>query len=182
MALAPTWPLLSLAFTVEGVPKPLARPRFSAGHVYNPSAQDLKRFRKAAAPSCPFPEPPGGPLEVTVEFVMVRPQSHRRANGQLKPSAPPTHQSTPDVDNLSKLVLDALNGLFYADDRQIWGLSARKRYAAPGELAATHVSMRYGLEGAADWPVAPSAAVAPAPEPDRAPAAPPENNVGLDSN
>ncbi len=174
MALQATWPVASLEFTVEAVPVPLARPRFSAGHVYNPSGRDLRRFRDAAAPHCPFGDPPPGPLEVTLEFVMTRPRSHWRAGArshELKPSAPATHMSTPDVDNLSKLVLDALNGQFYADDRQIWSLRATKRYGAAGERAATRVALRYGLDGVRTWQVAPIP-----------PAAPPENNVVPTSN
>jgi Holliday junction resolvase RusA-like endonuclease len=36
----------------------------------------------------------------------------------------------PDIDNYSKLVLDAMNGLFWRDDAQITELITRKYYAA----------------------------------------------------
>ena len=35
----------------------------------------------------------------------------------------------PDVDNISKAVLDSVNGLCYPDDKQIISLSAKKIYA-----------------------------------------------------
>ena len=35
----------------------------------------------------------------------------------------------PDVDNCSKLVLDALNGILWRDDAQICELSVTRRYA-----------------------------------------------------
>ena len=34
----------------------------------------------------------------------------------------------PDVDNIAKVVLDALNGLVYTDDKQVTDLRVRKRY------------------------------------------------------
>ena len=38
------------------------------------------------------------------------------------------HTSRPDVDNLSKAVLDAMNGVLWADDSQVWRLVAEKTY------------------------------------------------------
>jgi Holliday junction resolvase RusA-like endonuclease len=148
-----TWPVSRVDFRVDGVPRPLQRPRFSGGRVYNPSGKELAAFRKASQQRCPFDSPPPGPVAVDLVFVMVRPQSHFRRDGQLVPTAPPTHQATPDVDNLSKLVLDALNDLYYADDRQIHRLTASKRYGGLGELAGTEVAITYGLDRAVAWPV-----------------------------
>lgn len=42
----------------------------------------------------------------------------------------------PDIDNLSKLLQDSMNGIVFADDRQIVELRVVKRY---GELASTRV-------------------------------------------
>lgn len=149
----PTWPSASVEFRVDGVPRPQQRCRF-AGHVYDPSAKDHKAFRDRSRPHCPFVEPPPGPVTIVLEFVMVRPKSHLRTNGALKDGAPRQHQAAPDVDNLAKLVLDALNCLFYADDRQVTQLTTRKRYAEAGELAGTIVSIRYGMDCAVAWQVA----------------------------
>jgi len=44
-----------------------------------------------------------------------------------------------DVDNLAKLVLDALNKVAYLDDAQIVDLHSQSVYAAEGEHAATEV-------------------------------------------
>lgn len=46
----------------------------------------------------------------------------------------------PDVDNIAKVICDALNGLAYKDDKQIVDLDVRKRYA--GESQEPHVSVR----------------------------------------
>jgi Holliday junction resolvase RusA-like endonuclease len=148
-----TWPQAETAFEIEGPPIPLQRPRFSGGRVYNPSSGDLRKFRDRARPHCAFAEPPPGPLRVRLEFVFARPKAHLRRDGQLTPAAPRQHLATPDIDNLSKFVLDALNQVFYADDRQIVELVGTKRYGLPGEIATTRVVLMYGVD-AVPHPVA----------------------------
>jgi Holliday junction resolvase RusA-like endonuclease len=39
------------------------------------------------------------------------------------------HVKRPDLDNLIKFVKDCLNGLAWADDSQVWKVTARKFYA-----------------------------------------------------
>lgn len=40
----------------------------------------------------------------------------------------------PDIDNIAKIVLDALNGVAYKDDKQVVKLGCFKRYAAESRL------------------------------------------------
>ena len=47
--------------------------------------------------------------------------------------------STPDVDNVAKFYLDALNGKAFVDDRQIVRLEATKRY---GEMDAVDIRIK----------------------------------------
>lgn len=71
-------------------------------------------------------------LKMSITFRMKRPKSHFVGNkpgpGRLKPSAPGKlyKSSRSDVDNLAKFVMDSLNGLVYADDRQVVHLNAIK--------------------------------------------------------
>lgn len=69
-----------------------------------------------------------GPLVVTCRFVFPRPKSHRRANGELRESAPWRHSSRPDVDKLVRAVLDGITGVVLADDAQVAELRATKEY------------------------------------------------------
>jgi Holliday junction resolvase RusA-like endonuclease len=48
---------------------------------------------------------------------------NRRKDGEIYP------QVKPDLDNVMKAVLDALNGVVYADDSQVINLVATKRYS-----------------------------------------------------
>ena len=45
----------------------------------------------------------------------------------------------PDADNVMKIILDALNGVAYEDDRQIVALAIRKTY---GEKPGVRVEIR----------------------------------------
>lgn len=62
-----------------------------------------------------------GPLTVTLEFHRQRPISAKKAVTE-----PITR---PDLGNLSKGLLDALQGIVYRDDAQIVELRERKRFA-----------------------------------------------------
>ena len=78
------------------------------------------------------------PLIVHLEFYFARPKSHYgtgRNEGMLKADAPdfPITRSTGDVDKLSRLVLDALQGIVYKDDSQVVTLFARCFYAIDEE-------------------------------------------------
>jgi Holliday junction resolvase RusA-like endonuclease len=82
-----------------------------------------------------------GPVAMRVEVVVERPKSHWRANGQLG-----THGllvkhpvRVPDLDNVCKLIADALQHLAFAGDSAIVRLVAVRRWANPGETAHTIV-------------------------------------------
>ncbi len=64
-----------------------------------------------------------GPLEVDLTFYLQRPPSvpKKRIHPDRKP----------DLDNLSKAVLDALQGIIYTADSRIVGGSTWKRYGDP---------------------------------------------------
>ncbi len=74
-----------------------------------------------------------GPIEMRIKWVMPRPKSHYRTGahaGELKPDAPTycTSLRRGDGDNLEKLILDALNEIFYLDDSQIAAVQKVKVY------------------------------------------------------
>lgn len=99
--------MAAFSFVVPGNPVPKERPRVVKGRTYTPArtvkAEDLVKFyaRKARIPKLT------GPVKLTATF--YRQDAHAC-----------------DVDNLAKLVQDALNGLAYEDDRQIVVLTAVK--------------------------------------------------------
>ena len=71
-----------------------------------------------------------GPLAVSLVFGMAIPASwsQKRTQAALDGTTLPTGR--PDVDNLAKQVLDALNGVLWLDDAQVVDLHERKIYSA----------------------------------------------------
>jgi Holliday junction resolvase RusA-like endonuclease len=72
------------------------------------------------------------PLCVWVTFYFQRPKSHfKGASDRLKDGYEGSyvHTQKPDIDNLAKLATDALNGLAYHDDAQIYRMVLEKYWA-----------------------------------------------------
>jgi len=138
----------TITFRVEGQPVPLARPRFNryTKSVFTPteSQQAKEAVRAAATPYAPA-EPTTGQVGVNALFTMRRPKDHYRTGknaGKIKEryiDVPCFGKS--DTDNHGKLVLDALNGLYYVDDRQVTDIMFIKRYVGEGEEPYTFCSV-----------------------------------------
>ncbi len=135
---------IDLDFKVQGEPVALKRHRTTrAGEFnreYDPSAGDKQDFLVKAMqdkPEIPFDEP----LHVRYLFCFPRPKSHYRSgknSHMLKESAPHWHTNTPDADNLEKFVNDALNGIFWKDDKIICCPSIEKFY---GDQPYIHIKV-----------------------------------------
>lgn len=73
-----------------------------------------------------------GPLRVGLLFTLPRPKSHYGKRG-LRPAAPPYPAGHPDLDKLTRAVLDALTGVIFGDDAQVVSLAAEKVYGEAGQ-------------------------------------------------
>jgi len=97
-----------------------------------PWKADVKHFAFQAFQG----EPLEGPLYLRLTFYMPRPKSHYRSgkhSDELKPDAPSFPDKRPDVDKLSRAVMDALTGVLWNDDSQVVTKLACKRYGGrPG--------------------------------------------------
>ena len=124
---------MKLTFTVPGNPRPQQRHRTvrnkstGASFQYDPSKQDKDNFLAkimAMRPETPIE----GPIRLEVTFGFQRPKSHFTKKG-IRLTAPFYVEKRPDIDNLVKLVTDAMNGVFFRDDSQIVVLLAVKMYS-----------------------------------------------------
>ncbi len=120
-----------ISFFVPGLPiaQPRAHQSSSGGRIrrFVPSAHPIHGYRlsiQAEFFKLGYGKPWVAPLRLEIEFWMARPKKITYKN---KPNVWRPHSVKPDLDNLVKSVADALNGLLYEDDSQVWGVNATKR-------------------------------------------------------
>lgn len=153
-----------IEFTIPMIPRGWSRPRARGIMVRGkPKAtlyQDVKdgTWIKQAAPflrrMVPGPLPvrfADGPLEVRIEAIFPPPYREKRKGGpKSKPRARRWRAwsvfsdtpEKPDVDNVAKLVMDAMNGCIYLDDAQVARLIVEKKNAASDEEPHVNVFVR----------------------------------------
>lgn len=128
-----------ISFFVAGTPKPQGskrafnRPGSKHPTMVESAGEALKDWRAsvrytAAAHSRQIK----GAVDVHLTFQFVRPKSHFGSGANsavLKPSAPLQHTKKPDIDKLTRAVLDALTNVAIEDDSSVVGLQVQKRYS-----------------------------------------------------
>jgi Holliday junction resolvase RusA-like endonuclease len=118
---------------VVGQPVGKGRARFvrATGRAYTPTnTQNAEGTIQQAWKDAGHPKL-FGPLSVDISAFMRRPKDHYgsgRNAAVVVRSAPTWPTARPDIDNLTKTVLDALNGVAWADDSQIVMVNCMKRY------------------------------------------------------
>lgn len=74
-----------------------------------------------------FDAPIDGPIKLSLTFHLPRPKNHYGAKG-LKASAMIEHTKKPDLTKLVRCVEDALKGIAWLDDSQVWQQTTAKIY------------------------------------------------------
>ena len=125
-----------ISFTVPG--DPVAQPRHKVSIrgkkpvAYIPDDHAVHGYKQAiqlaGKVAMAGQAPVDGPVLVTVLFRFARPKSHSKAA-----RADDNHAQKPDLDNLCKAVLDALNGICWADDSQVCQIRASKAWRTEGQ-------------------------------------------------
>lgn len=128
----------TISFSVRTKPVPKARARVTTrrigkrvvAHAYTPktTADFEMTVRTAALRAMIGIEPLTGALFARIDCVLPIPASWplRKREAARVGSIYPT--SKPDLDNLKKAVLDAMNGVVYKDDSQVVSDAGEKRY------------------------------------------------------
>lgn len=129
--------LKKLTITVPIAPVPKGRPRFRAFegkvHTFTPSKtaayeKKIADYYKQSSKNFKFEKDQA--VFVNIVFGMPIPKSAPKVKQVNMCKGNIKHTKKPDVDNLVKAVLDALNGVAWEDDSQIVRLSASKEYSA----------------------------------------------------
>ena len=122
-----------MEFLVFGPPQGKARPRFSrkSGTVYTPSktAKYEKQIQKAFLAAGGEIIPGDCYVGVTVDAYFEIPKSYTKGKRLACLHNLTRPIKKPDIDNTLKVILDALNGIAYEDDRQVVEVRCRKWYA-----------------------------------------------------
>ena len=134
-----------LIFSVEGNPVGKQRPRFTkTGRTYTPKkTSDYESQIKAQALSAMgSAEPLETPVAVYIYINHAIPASYskKRKEACLSRLERP---KKPDLDNVAKAYLDAMNSIVYKDDVQVVSLHVTKRYET---IASVHVCVKEELE------------------------------------
>jgi len=125
---------MAITFSIPGNPVPQPRTkvcvRNNKPHGYVEKKHPIHAYRQAvavAARAAGVVEA-DGPVSVIVDAVFARPKSHLNKSG-VKPTAPALPR--PDVDNLGKAVLDALQEVM-GDDTNVSRLLVEKSWGTEG--------------------------------------------------
>ena len=121
-------------FKVPGKVQAKQRPRFNVknGRAYTPQQTvNYENYVKVCYMDYMNQfgwEPLKGPIKAEIEVFMQIPKSDSKKMKEAKISGKIRPQVKPDVDNLCKTILDALNGLAYDDDKQVVECTVKKYY------------------------------------------------------
>lgn len=122
-------------FTIPMRPVPKARARVTKrGFTYTPKrtadaekvvANYARQYIKA---------PLEGPVAMVLEFVYAVSASWPKKKKEDALSGRLCMITHPDLDNICKLIIDALNGIGYNDDQQIIQIKASKKYGECNQI------------------------------------------------
>ena len=118
---------------VEGKLTGKGRPRFFRGHAVTPAAtRDYEKKVKIEY------EKQGGklfetPVRVNITAFKKIPKSYSKKRRKAILDGIEQPVTKPDVDNICKIILDALNGVAYKDDTQVIRLAISKKYTESTE-------------------------------------------------
>lgn len=127
-----------VTYMVEGNPVGKQRPRFSRRgkfvSTYTPTkTRDYESIIKdAAKQAMGSSEPLETPVTVAIYITVPIPQSYSKKRTEACLSGSERPIKKPDIDNIAKCFLDAMNEIVYLDDTQVLTLHVTKVYGTVG--------------------------------------------------
>jgi Holliday junction resolvase RusA-like endonuclease len=118
--------MTATTITIPGKPFAKQRPRFSRaqGRAYTPEATVSFERQVGIIAKQAIPAPLAGPVRVHIAATFIPAKSWSKKKTAEHLHRP--HLQKPDLDNLAKAILDGLNRIAFADDAQVFEITARK--------------------------------------------------------
>lgn len=144
-----------ICFEIEGMPMGQPRPRFTSiqGHTRAYEPVKAKEYKSYARLKCvqalkdegvDMPVPVAGTgYRIDIVAFKEPPKSFSRKKAIMALKGELVPVTKPDLDNVAKIVLDALNGVMWRDDSEVTALSVHKVY---GERSTVKVSVSWQEE------------------------------------
>ena len=123
---------------IEGKPVGKGRPRFYRGHAVTP--KNTREYEKIVADTykeskLPYFETEPVIVEILAKHPVPKSETKKNRIAMLSRKVLPTLK--PDIDNIAKIILDGLNGVAFADDKQVVELKITKEYSTHGSVIVT---------------------------------------------
>lgn len=140
--------MTGFSLVIPGKPKGKDRPRFARGRAYTPKeTKEAEAYIGHLWEESGCPRHWDGPIQIDVDIFHKRPKSHFTTKGLLsaegKKHILPDNQK-PDIDNVIKLVMDALNKKAWRDDVQVVRASVNRWWAHAFESECTVIRVSPG--------------------------------------
>ena len=138
---------MNIELTIPGPPMGKQRPRVCKFGTYTPAktVNYETLVKELYIMQYPQRKPMDDPLQMTVlaYFPIPKSKSKKMREQMLNNTIKPTIK--PDTDNVLKIIADSLNGLAYADDKQIVCASVYKFYSDNPRVEVCIVNMNENL-------------------------------------
>lgn len=120
---------MKTSFTIPLRPKAKERPRHTGHVTYTPKAtRDFEKAVRLCYQAQNGGPPTDKPVILTIGFNFAIPKSVSSIVLKRLMLGTTPYSSRPDLDNIEKAIMDALNGIAYADDALIVGKVTLKRF------------------------------------------------------
>ena len=113
-------------FNIPGKPIPWMRAGRQKNRYYDRQLDKKVYVRTIVQSQMKIKEPISKALKLIIEFHMSVPTSWKKTRRLAVPKTP--HKRIPDLDNMVKFICDALNGILWVDDAQIYEIHCKKFY------------------------------------------------------
>lgn len=124
---------MEVVFEVPGEPRGKGRPRFTkTGHPYTDSEtrayeDKIVAYYRKQIGAFRWPDSAFVSVHVTAYYPIPKSATKAVTAAMREGAMPPSRK--PDIDNVLKIVLDALNGVAYKDDSRVVCVEAQKIYS-----------------------------------------------------